>query len=164
MRHRIYQRGTVGSYQQWADNIGDQSYTFENLLPYFKKSMNFTPPDTSKRAANASVSYNTGSYSPTGGPGKVSYANYAQTFSSYMEGGLNSIGIAKRNGFEDGALFGTSYCKHGLGIRCNAGLLTDELGAHTIDPTNENRASSQETFLTAAIAEGRTYGGLILPP
>ena len=30
-----YHRGTLGSYQQWADTVGDESYTFHNLLPYF---------------------------------------------------------------------------------------------------------------------------------
>lgn len=154
----IYQRGTVGSYQRWADNVGDQSYTFENLLPYFKKSMQFTPPNLTKRAPNATAQYNPNSYSPTGGPGKVSYANYAQTFSSYMEGGLNSIGLPKQVGFEDGVLAGTAYCE--LGTRelasCLGRVLMIITGASTIDPVNENRASSQETFLAAAMAEGRT--------
>lgn len=112
----IYQRGTRGSYQKWADDVGDQSYTFDNLLPYFKKSNQFTAPNTSRRAANASAEFNADSYSPTGGPGQVSYANYAQPFSSYMEAGLNSIGLPKQAGFEDGVLDGTAYCEFGASM------------------------------------------------
>ncbi|KAL5316151.1 hypothetical protein ACEPPN_017029 [Leptodophora sp. 'Broadleaf-Isolate-01'] len=40
--------GTIGSYQVWADMVDDQSYTFSNLLPYFKKSIIFTPPNYAK--------------------------------------------------------------------------------------------------------------------
>lgn len=106
----IYQRPTVASLQRWADDVNDQSYTFENMLPYYKKGMQFTPPDTSRRASNATAEYNPGSFDSSG-PGQVSYANYAQTFSSYMEGGLNAIGMSKRNGFNDGELMGTAYCE-----------------------------------------------------
>ena len=44
-----YQRGTRSSYQRWADAVGDQSYTFDRLLPFFEKSLNFTPPDIEVR-------------------------------------------------------------------------------------------------------------------
>ncbi|KAH6694933.1 hypothetical protein BKA61DRAFT_711361 [Leptodontidium sp. MPI-SDFR-AT-0119] len=47
-----YQRGTIGSYQAWADMVDDQSYTFSNLLPYFKKSIIFTPPNYAKRGVH----------------------------------------------------------------------------------------------------------------
>ena len=40
----IYQRGTVGSYNTWADLVGDSSYEWNNILPFFKKSVAFTPP------------------------------------------------------------------------------------------------------------------------
>jgi hypothetical protein len=40
-----YLRGTLGSYQRWADVVGDQSYTFQNLLQYFIKSTHLTPPN-----------------------------------------------------------------------------------------------------------------------
>lgn len=53
----IYQRGTYGSMQQWANQVGDESFTFPNVLPYYQKSCAFTPPNTEKREANASVEY-----------------------------------------------------------------------------------------------------------
>lgn len=60
-----YHRATKGSYQRWADLVGDQSYTFPNLLPFFKKSSHLTPPNLEKRnTPNATVMFDhTGSYS-----------------------------------------------------------------------------------------------------
>ncbi|KAH6715052.1 GMC oxidoreductase [Leptodontidium sp. MPI-SDFR-AT-0119] len=127
----IYQRGTRQSYQQWADAVGDDSYTFDNLFPYFQKSVKFTAPGP-KRAANASAEYNAAAFSSTGGPLEVSYANYAGPFSSYIEGALNEIGIADAPDFNSGSLFGAQYC------------------ASTISPDDQSRESSQTSFLNAA--------------
>lgn len=127
----IYQRGTVGSYQKWADLVDDQSYTFDSLLPYFKKSVNFTAP-SSYRAANATAEFNADAFDPAGGPLHVSYTNYASPFSSYIQPSLNEIGIPTVQDFNSGSLLGAQYC------------------ASTIDPTNESRDSSQTSFLEAA--------------
>lgn len=51
----VYNRGTISSYQQWAELVGDSSYCFENWLPYFAKGINYTVPN-GIRAPNASVS------------------------------------------------------------------------------------------------------------
>ncbi|CAL3966154.1 unnamed protein product [Diplocarpon coronariae] len=138
----IYQRGTKESYQQWADAVGDQSYTFDNLFPYFQKSVKFTPPGPT-RAANASAEYNAAAFSPTGGPLEVSYANYAGPFSSYIEGALNEIGIADAPDFNSGSLFGAQYC------------------SSTISPAEQQRESSQSSFLDAASGRSnlKVYSG-----
>ncbi|KAH8624820.1 Dehydrogenase [Alternaria alternata] len=128
----IYQRGDRGSYQRWADQVGDDSYTFDNLMPYFKKSVKFTPPNTQLRASNGSAEYVASAFDASGGPLDVSYANYAGPFSSYMEGGLNGIGIPTRPDFNSGELMGAQYC------------------SSTITPGNQKRASSQTAFLEAA--------------
>ncbi|KAJ5033354.1 uncharacterized protein L3040_008472 [Drepanopeziza brunnea f. sp. 'multigermtubi'] len=127
----IYQRGTKESYQQWADAVGDDSYTFDNLFPYFQKSVKFTPPGPS-RAENASAEYNAAAFSSTGGPLEVSYANYAGPFSSYIEGALNEIGMADAPDFNSGSLMGAQYC------------------SSTISPSAQARESSQTSFLDAA--------------
>ncbi|PVH75764.1 GMC oxidoreductase [Cadophora sp. DSE1049] len=127
----IYQRGTRESYQQWADAVGDDSYTFDNLFTYFQKSVKFTAPGP-KRAANASAEYNAAAFSSTGGPLEVSYANYAGPFSSYIEGALNEIGIPDAPDFNSGSLFGAQYC------------------SSTISPGDQSRESSQTSFLNAA--------------
>ncbi|KIK59261.1 hypothetical protein GYMLUDRAFT_201857 [Collybiopsis luxurians FD-317 M1] len=128
----IYQRPTKGTLQQWADDVGDQSYTWDNFLPYFEKSIKFTPPDQSVRAANATADYDASVFTPAGGPHQVSYPKYAQPLSSYMPDGFNEIGIPPTKDFNSGTLNGSQYA------------------AATIDPNGSFRASSQETFLTAA--------------
>jgi choline dehydrogenase len=128
----IYQRGDRGSYQQWADAVGDDSYTFDNLLPYFKKSVKFTPPNRSLRASNATARFNSASFSPAGEPLEVTYSNYAGPFSSYMEAGMNAIGIPTVEDFNSGSLLGAQYC------------------SSTIRAGPQARDSSQTSFYWAA--------------
>ncbi|TEY47566.1 hypothetical protein BOTCAL_0304g00010 [Botryotinia calthae] len=128
----VYQRGTKQSYQKWADAVGDQSYTFDGLFPYFQKSVRFTPPGSS-RASNASAEFSASAYSSSGGPLEVSYANYAQPFSSYMEGSLGEIGINDIQDFNTGSLMGKQYC------------------SSTIDPSSQKRESSQTAYYDSTV-------------
>jgi len=64
----VYQRPTVGSMQKWADELDDQSWTWENVLPYFQKSVTLTPPNLSARS-HAVPSYDTSAFG--NGPVKV---------------------------------------------------------------------------------------------
>ena len=127
----IYQRPTIESLQEWADLVDDQSWTWDNVFPYYQKSCNFTPPNTGTRAANATALYNPSAFVSDGGPLDVSYANTAQSFSSWMELAFNEIGFDTAQDFNSGSLMGCQYC------------------SSTITPINENRASSQTTFLQA---------------
>lgn len=129
-----YQRGSVGSYEQWADLVGDQDYTWRNFLPYFEKSLNFTPPDSHKRAANATPEYDTATLGPGNGPLSVTFTNYAQAFSSWVQKGLTEIGIHPRRGFTSGELMGSSYV------------------LNTIEPTLQTRESSETAYLQPALA------------
>lgn len=58
-------RGTVGSYQWWADIVGDQNFIIDNLLPYFEKSPALDPSNDSN---NQHASNNTTVFSTTDGP------------------------------------------------------------------------------------------------
>jgi choline dehydrogenase len=122
---------------QWADAVNDQSYTFNNFVPYYKKSITFTAPK-STRAPNATAEYNAAAFNSPGGPLQVSYANTAQAFSSYMEGGLNEIGIPTVTDFNSGSILGTQYC------------------SSTIRPSDETRDTSQTSFLNEAASQGLT--------
>ncbi|KAM0334528.1 hypothetical protein ACHAQA_001558 [Verticillium albo-atrum] len=131
----VYQRGTKQSYQKWADALGDDSYTWDALQPHFKRTARLTGPAAS-RFANASAEYNAAAFSPAGGPLQVSYANYAQPFSTWLEPALNEIGIPDADDFNSGSLMGAQYC------------------ASTIDPSSQTRDSSQTSFLRDA--QGRS--------
>lgn len=128
----IYQRATVESMTEWAKIAGDSSYDWDNFLPWYKKSVKFTPPKSPPRAANASAEFNAAAFDANGGPLQVSYANYAGPFSSWMEGSFKEIGIPSTEDFNSGSLMGAQYC------------------SSTIDPSKQMRDSSQTSFLDFA--------------
>ena len=131
-----YHRGTTGAYDRWADVVGDQSYTFKNLLPYFEKSCSFSPPNNAKRQTpNATVKYDTSVFSSTGGPLQVSYSNWVDVALTWFQRAFTNIGLPISDiGFNSGSLAG------------NAAWITS-----TIDPTLGERSSSQTSFLEQAI-------------
>ena len=127
-------RSTIGSYQMWADMVDDQSYTFDKLLPYFKKSCTFTPPNYSKRAAGSNVSYDPSVFSPSGGPLHVSYANYYSPTAPHSKTAYEKLGFNMTAGPNSGKLLGFSEYTYSL------------------DPRTSTRSSSQTSFLQKAIA------------
>lgn len=131
--YMAYQRGTTESYKKWADMVGDQSYKFESFLPYFEKSLDFQPPDPSKRATNATPEYDLASFGKGGGPLSVTFSNYAQAISSWVQKGLEEIGIPPIQGFTSGKLIGSSYV------------------LETIQASNQVRESSETAFLQPAL-------------
>ena len=131
--YMAYTRGTVDSYQKWADEVGDQSYTYHNIQKYFKKSLNFTPPDIAKRGANATPEYDLSTLAQ-GGPLDITYSNYAQAIATWFQKGMQAIGILPQAGFTSGHLNGSSWVlatiNHTTGFResSETGFLTPALG------------------------------------
>lgn len=117
--------------QLWADLVDDQSYTFDKVLPYYKRTVQFGPPRHELRSANATAQYALSAFSDDGQPLQVSYPNYAMSFSSWMKDGMRAIGINETNDFNSGSLFGAQYC------------------SSTIKASDQTRSSSQTAFLTA---------------
>ena len=129
-----YQRGSNGSYQKWADAVGDQSYAFSEFLTYFQRSVHFSPPNQGARATNATPLYDASLFSSTGGPLQVSYPNFASPAASWISLGLNAIGIKELpGGLQDGNLLGWAW-------------ITD-----TIDPTTQVRSTSESSMLREAL-------------
>lgn len=130
-----FHRGTVGSYQRWADEVGDQSYTWPNLLPYFKKSTKLTPPNTIERAENGTVLYDPSAFDPSGGPLQIGWPNFADPFLTWAQEGMAAAGIPiSALNFNSGVLNGSAY------------------NPSTIDP-QMRRSSSQTSFLQQAMDE-----------
>lgn len=92
----------------WAAQVGDDNYTYQNFLPYFKKHQNFTQPDSSRRLANATPSYDE-SFLGTQGPLDVIFPNYAGAFGTWVAKGLQALGMYAINGFQSGELIGSAY-------------------------------------------------------
>ncbi|KAJ5470599.1 hypothetical protein N7530_007956 [Penicillium desertorum] len=125
----VYQRPTRESMELWAAAVNDSSYTFDEVLPFYQKSVQFTPPNTDYRVPNASADYDINAYDSDGGPLQVSYANFAQPFSSWMSLGMEAIGINQVHEFNLGNIMGAQYC------------------ASTIDASTQLRSSSESFFL-----------------
>ena len=122
-----YDRGSKDSYQKWADMVGDDSYTFENILPFFKRSAHFTAPN------NAAVRYDPNAFSLDGGPLDVSYSNYALPITPGVEAGLQELGMKSIPGLNSGDLIGYAHS-------CNC-----------LNPRSQIRSSSESSFLQMAL-------------
>jgi choline dehydrogenase len=127
-----YHRATAGSYQRWADLVEDQSYTYDKVLPYFKKSATVTPPDLAKRnAPNATVRYNESAFdNALQGPLQVSWANWVDPAQSWLVRALQGVGQKLSVvGFSSGSLNGGAWVPT------------------TIDPKHATRSTSKSSYL-----------------
>jgi choline dehydrogenase len=128
-----YLHGTANSYARWAEMVGDSSYTYSALQPYFKKSTTFTPPDMSQRATNATPTYNTDSFGRSGEL-DVTFPDWAMAFPSYLVTAMRESGIQPlKKGMTNGELLGSAYV------------------AATIQPATQSRESSQTAFLNSDV-------------
>lgn len=127
--YQAYHLGTNGSYQQWADSVGDDSYKMENFAQYFHKSLNFTPP-ASSRAANGTAQFAQDLLLDDQGPLQVTYGAHSWAFSSWAQLALSQVGMGTRaDGFTNGALHGNAYIPM------------------TVDATTFTRDSSETSYL-----------------
>lgn len=120
--------------QKWADEVGDQSYAWNNILPFFKKSCNYT--SFNKDLYNVTISQDPSAFDPRGGPLHTSFSNYADGFGSWAQQGFTGVGMELQDGLNSGILHGTSF------------------STLTIDPRNGYRSSSESSFLQAALQNG----------
>ena len=128
LNYMAYERSTVGAFEMWANEVGDASWTYENVSDFYYRSLNFTPPDQNKRIANSTPDYDTSTLG-TQGPLKLGYANYAQAFSTWIAKAMVAVGIPSINGFTSGKLLGSAWL------------------VHTLNHTTGYRDSSETAFL-----------------
>ncbi|KAJ5970945.1 Glucose-methanol-choline oxidoreductase [Penicillium vulpinum] len=133
--YMLYQRPTIDSMQRWADEVDDQSYTFERLLPYFKKSVHYTPPNQALYG-NSTNSQTPDAFSPTGGPLEVSFSNAVHAFGTWCQKAFLALGMKQIDGFNSGGLLGSAFV------------------TYTIDPRNAHRSSSESSFLQTVLSKG----------
>lgn len=105
----VYHRPTNGTMAKWAEEVGDDSYQWDQMLPHFQKTATFTPPDNTKRGASIETDYDASAFSSEGGPVQISYANYVPSWAALVAKGLNSLGLKSIDGFSSGSLLGYSY-------------------------------------------------------
>lgn len=133
--YMVYHRPTIGSMQRWADEVGDESYSFEHMLPYFKKSVHYTPPNQTLYA-NTSNTEAPEAFSPQGGPLQVSFSNIVLAFGTWARKAYISLGMSQVDGLNSGHLLGSAFV------------------TSTIDPRNAHRSSSESSFLRQSLNSG----------
>ena len=132
----LWHRGTNGSYDKWADEVGDDSYTFDNLLPYFQRSTHITYPQDESPRGNATLHYDRSAFNNSleqHQPLHVTWSNFSKAFSSWAVKALSAVGVRPSPSLDNGELHGSSYS------------LT------SITPEEQHRESSQTSFLDYAM-------------
>ncbi|KAM0723450.1 hypothetical protein Q7P37_000436 [Cladosporium fusiforme] len=132
----VYHRGTNGSYDKWAREVEDESYTFDKLLPYFQRSTNMTLPNNETLRDNATIYQHPNAFqedSYYAQPLHVSYPSFVNPFATWAIKAMNAAGLSSSSGFDHGSLNGAEY------------TLT------TTTPDKQQRESSQTSFLNHAI-------------
>jgi choline dehydrogenase len=132
----LYHKGTNGSYDRWASEVGDESYTFKNLLPYFQRSTHITYPKNTTLHENATIRYDHLAFNNDvqyHQPLHVSWAKFTTAFSTWTKQALSAVGVRSSPSFDNGSLHGSNYA------------LT------TITPEDQHRDSSQTSFLDYAM-------------
>ena len=129
----MYHRPTVGSYDAWAEWVGDDAYKWDNMLKYYQRSIKYIE-NAANRPANTTPPASPGAYSATGGPLIVSHAGYVHPLAKYGPAAFSSIGLKMINDFSGGHLDGYSYWPF------------------TIDPATGLRSSAETSFLGESLS------------
>ncbi|KAK3067577.1 hypothetical protein LTR53_015484 [Teratosphaeriaceae sp. CCFEE 6253] len=136
--YMVYQRPTKGAMQMWAGAVDDQSWTWDNVLPYYERSTTFTPPDMTIRVANATPTYDHRVFGT--GPVAVSFARFAASIASWANIGWTQVGNpVLTSGVNSGELIGHSYVPT------------------TLVASTQERSSSQTAYLDAALRTTQLY-------
>ncbi|RAL02481.1 GMC family oxidoreductase [Aspergillus ibericus CBS 121593] len=128
-----YFRTTKGAFMNWAEQVGDDSWTWDNVLPYYQRSVYFTPPNSTLRGNNATPEYDLSNLvGDTPGPIELTFPKYAQAFSSWVKMGLKELLVGSNYGFSGGDIKGGSWV------------------VNMINTTDGKRATTYTSYLRAA--------------
>jgi choline dehydrogenase len=104
----VHHRGSTASYQKWADAVDDQSYTLDNLTPYFKRAVTFTPPE-GRSLDNVTTNYDASDFSSSGGPVQVGYGQWLTVGGTWLQKAFETMGMKETTGFNQGNLLGYHF-------------------------------------------------------
>jgi len=118
---------------QWATQVGDESYTFKNLMPYYQQGIHYSPPNTNVFTNITATPDPPLAFGHSTGPLQVSYDNTDDAFDSWAQRALQNSGMINIAGFNMGKLIGSSSM------------------TFTIDRATAQRSSSESSFLQQAL-------------
>lgn len=104
-------------------------------MPFFKRSVNFSSPNSEIRPQNATPKFNPDAFSSAGEPVKVTYPNWANALASWYVKALAELGLAEVPDFNSGSLLGYQYVQT------------------TIDIDTQTRSSSETSFGRKALSQ-----------
>ncbi|KAL8676494.1 MAG: hypothetical protein Q9186_006989 [Xanthomendoza sp. 1 TL-2023] len=125
----------AGALDRWATTVGDDSYKFDNLLPFYKKSVHYTSPTV--LSTNSTNTQDPNAWSSTGGPLQVSHGKFVDPFGTWVQPVAEQLGMTGINGFQSGKLLGSAYVPF------------------TVDPEKSRRSSSESSFLQSVDPKAR---------
>lgn len=128
----LYHRGSKGSYDAWAEKVGDDAYRWENMLPFFKRTMQFSPNAERRPENTAAGVYDADAYSAEGGPLQVSLPAYVEPVSNYAPAVFEAMGLERQPGSSSGRLDGYAWWQY------------------TVDPETGLRSSAESSLLQQA--------------
>ena len=127
--------GTIGSHHLWAQAVQSDAYEWSNFLPFYKKSVQFTPPKYDKIGSDGlQYKYDASAFENDGGPVQASYPNYYPPVSDGLVSAFEDFGLQEIEGLNSGQLIGYAAC------------------TASIDPVTATRSSSESAFGQAMIA------------
>ncbi|QQK47321.1 putative choline dehydrogenase [Penicillium digitatum] len=97
-----------GAFSKWAAEVGDKSFTYENIAQYYKKPVRFTPYRAGTRFANATPSYDPAEVGHSGTL-DVTYPAYAYSWTTWLAVMLEAAGMPAQNAYIDGSLNGSAW-------------------------------------------------------
>lgn len=97
-----------GAFQKWADEVGDQSFTYDKIAQYYKKPVRFSSYRSGTRFANATPSYDLAQVSDRGTL-DVTYPAYAYSWTTWLAVMLDSAGMPATDSFITGSLNGSAW-------------------------------------------------------
>ena len=109
--------------------MDDESYQFDKLLPFYKKSVHYTPPKVAFE--NGTNKQDPNAWSSAGGPLQASRGNFVDPFGTLVQPKLENLGYPSIDGFQSGRLLGSGYLPY------------------TVDPDRAQRSSSAVTYLAS---------------
>ncbi|VUC24803.1 unnamed protein product [Clonostachys rosea] len=112
-------RPTKGAYQQWADKVGDQAFTWDNMLEFNKRTVNFSD-NAHRRPQNATPLYDPSVFSEEGGPLHLTFPSYVFPVSWEAIDAFEAVGFKQIPSFTAGVLQGWGWWQ--FSINPNTGL------------------------------------------
>lgn len=128
---------SMGTFDVWADLVGDKSWLWDTVFQYYRKSMNFAPV-TAGRRANATVEFRQQD-AVTGGPVEVRYPSYAYSWTTWLAAALNQVGVPTTDTFIDGYLNGSAW------------------QANCLNHTDGTRVSASTAYLSPSLSRNNLH-------